>query len=280
MYADDSLLYITMNPDLRHSTISSLEQCTIDIQSFFLENKLSCNPSKTEIARLYSRFSNRMPIHSLNINQQCILISKEARNLGVSFDKHLTMSKHANNLCSTASLALRNFGRIRKYLDKSSTERLVHAFITSKLDYCNSLLYGLPAKQLSKIQRLQNSAVRLVTKTKRKDHTTPVLRQLHWLPINERIVFKVLLTFKIINGLAPSYLSCLLEHYVPKRTPRSASKGLLIVPKSTTTTYGDRTFSIAAPKLWNNLPATIRNAVSINQFKSLVKTNLCNIYFS
>ena len=106
--------------------------CFWGIQSFFLETKLSCNPSKTEIVHLYSRFSNHTPIYSLNINQQCILISKEAHNLGVTFDKHLTMSiVNITNLCSTASLALRNLGRVRKYLDKSSTERLVHAFITS-----------------------------------------------------------------------------------------------------------------------------------------------------
>ena len=129
---------------------------------------------------------------------------------------------HVNNLCRTDSLAIRNIGRIRKYLDQPSTERLVHAFVSSKLDYCNSVFYGLPAKQLSKLQRLQNSAARLVTKAQRRDHITPVLRQLHWLPINQRIVFKVLhITFKIINGYAPSYLSSSLESYKPKRALRN-----------------------------------------------------------
>lgn len=185
------------------------------------------------------------------------------------------MSGHVNNRCRTASLAIRNIGRIRKYLDQPSTEHLVHAFVTSKLDYCNSVLYGLPAKQLSKLQRLQNSAARLVTKAKRRDHITPVLRQLHWLPINQRIVFKVLLiTLKIINGYAPSYLSSLLESYKPKCALHSATKRLLIVPKSSTTTYGDRAFSIAAPKLWNNRPDSIKYAETVKQFISLVKTYL------
>lgn len=137
-------------------------------------------------------------------------------------------------------------------------------------------MYGLPAKQLSKLQRLQNSAARLVTKAKRRDHITPVLRQLHWLPINQRTVSKVLLiTLKIINGYAPSYLSSLLESYKPKRALHSATKRLLIVPKSSTTTYGDRAFfQFAAPKLWNNLPDSIKYAETVKQFISLVKTYL------
>ena len=125
------------------------------------------------------------------MNQHRIKIGGEARNLGVIFDKHLTMSGHVKNLCRTASLAIRNIGRIRKYLDQPITERLVHAFVSSTFDYCNSVLYGLPARQLRKLQRPQNSAARLVTKAKRRDHITPVLRQWHWLPINQRIVFKV-----------------------------------------------------------------------------------------
>ena len=145
MYADDSQLYITFNPDHRHSAIINLEQSINDIQSFFLENRFSNNPSKTEIVHFYSRFSNRAPISGINMNQHRISISGETRNLGVTFDKHLAMSGHVNNLCRTPTLAIRNIGRIRKYLDQPRTERLVHAFVSSKLDYCNSVLYGLPA---------------------------------------------------------------------------------------------------------------------------------------
>ena len=96
-------------------------------------------------------------------------------------------------------------GRVRKYINKSSTERLVHAFITSKLDYCNSLLYGLPSTVVQKLQRIQNTAARLFVKAKRTDHTSPILQQLHWLPVSERISFKILLpTYKTLNGYAPS----------------------------------------------------------------------------
>ena len=183
------------------------------------------------------------------------------------------MTTHINSVCRSASLALRNIGRVRKYLSQSTTERLVHAFITSKLDYCNSLMYGLPSTEIQKLQRIQNSAARLVVKCTCTNHISPFLYNLHWLPVSDRISFKILLlTYKAINGLAPSYVTRLLSPYVPGRKLRSSSQGLLTTPKSNTATYGDRAFSIAAPRLWNSLPYHIRNAQSVSHFKSLLKT--------
>ena len=222
-YADDSQIYITIHHDGRDTAIAVLEQCISDIQAFFKANNLSCNPTKTDIVHFYSRFSNLSMIPSINISQHVVSTSKETRNLGVIFDSHLTMSSHINSKCCSASLALRNIGRVRKYLNQANTERLVHAFISSSLDYCDSLLYGLPTKEINKLQRLQNSAARLVTKSKLREYITPVLKKLHWLPVDHRKIFKVLLiTFKIICGCAPSYLKDLQEPYVPRRSLRSA----------------------------------------------------------
>ena len=269
-YADDSQIYITIHYDGRDIAIAVLDQCISDIQAFFKANNLSCNPTKTDIVHFYSRFSNLSTIPSINISQHVASASKETRNLGLIFDSHLTMSSHINSICRSASLALRNIGRVRKYLNQANTERLVHVFISSRLDYCNSLLYGLPAKEINKLQRLQNSAARLVTKSKLREHITPVLKKLHWPPVDHRIIFKVLLiTFKIICGCAPSYLKDLLEPYIPRRSLRSATQGLLVAPKSSTRTYGDRAFSVAAPKLWNKLPTSLRTATSIRSFKDL-----------
>ena len=106
---------------------------------------------------------------------------------------------------------LRNISKIRKFLSKESTEILIYAFVSSKLDHCNSLLYGLPAYQLAKLQVLQNTAARVVSLTRKYDHITPVLQSLHWLPVKFRIVFKVLLlVYKALNGMAPPYLSDML----------------------------------------------------------------------
>jgi hypothetical protein len=137
-------------------------------------------------------------------------------------DRHLSMPNHVNNTFQKAYLGLRSIGKIRKYLSSSSTERLVHAFITSKLDYCNSLMYGLPVTELQKLQRIQN-AFRLVARVKRSEHIKPTLRKLYWLPVSQRICFKVLLfTYKALNSCAPSYITELITPYVPKRSLRSA----------------------------------------------------------
>ena len=198
LYADDSELYVAFNRRSRQSAITNLEICISDIQAFFSEIKLSCNPTKTEIVHLHSRFLNFTSIPGIHIGDHVVPISKEVCNLGTMFDKHLTMSSHINKICRSASLALRNISRVKKYLNQQSTERLVHAFIKSRLDYCNSLLYGIPAKEINKLQRLQNSAARLVTRSKIREHIIPILFKLHWLPVKRRITFKFLLmTFKI-----------------------------------------------------------------------------------
>ena len=131
-YADDSQIYITIHYDGRDTAIAVLDQCISDIQAFFKANNLSCNPTKTDIVHFYSRFSNLSTIPSINISQHVVSVSKETRNLGLIFDSHLTMSSHINSICRSASLALRNIGRVRKYLNQANTERLVHVFISSR----------------------------------------------------------------------------------------------------------------------------------------------------
>ena len=112
-------------------------------------------------------------------------------------------------------------------------ERLIHAFVSSKLDHCNSILLGLPSYELEKLQRLQNTAARLTVRAKKSTHITPVLKSLHWLPVKEKIVFKiVLVTYKILHGFAPAYLNELLLNYTPHRLLRSSSLNLLSIPKT------------------------------------------------
>ena len=179
------------------------------------------------------------------------------------------MASHITKLCAPSFYYVYNIRRIRKYLSRQSTEILVHAFITSRLDYCNGLLYGLPDCLLNKLQRVQNACARLIFREQKFCHVTPLIYELHWLPIKYRIEFKILLiTFKILNFLAPTYLLSLISLMLPsKYNLRNSIDNLLL-------TLGDRSFTFAAPKLWNALPFDIRSASTVSIFKAKLKTHL------
>ena len=179
---------------------------------------------------------------------------------------------HIKKICKTCHFHLTNISKIRSYLDCDSTEAIIHAFVTTNLDYCNAILYGLPKVLLSRLQIVQNRAARIVTFTKKYEHITPSLMALHWLPVDYRIIYKILLlVYKAINGFSPSYISNLLSFNSSSYSLRSCSNKLLQVPRSNLKSYGDRRFSIAGPKLWNSLPASLRNADSLNSFKKTFK---------
>ena len=142
------------------------------------------------------------------------------------------------------------------------------------------LYTGIDQSQLRRLQLVQNSAAGLFTCTKKRDHITPVLASLHWLPNRYRIDFKLLLTvYKSLHGLAPTYLSDILHHHIPSRALRSADQLLLDVPRTRLKTRGDRAFAVAAPRLWNSLPLHIRAAQSLNIFKSQLKTHLFSLAY-
>ena len=153
-----------------------------------------------------------------------------------------------------------------------------HKFhILSRIDYCNSLLAGITKQNLSMLQKIQNRAARLCLNVSRKSKipSLMLLYKLHWLPVAFRIDFQILLlTYKCLNGMAPSYLSELLSFRSVGRTLRSSSQSLLSVPKSRTKSFGERAFSTIAPRLWNGLPLSLRSAESIGSFKKDLKTLL------
>ena len=125
-----------------------------------------------------------------------------------------------NNICKSSYFHLRNLSTIRKYLTSNAAQSVIHAFISSKLDYCNALLYGLPKYVVERLQRIQNSAARVITFSRKFDHITPVLVDLHWLPVYYRVIFKMLLlTYKALHGLAPTYLSDLLCYRTSSYSP-------------------------------------------------------------
>ena len=169
---------------------------------------------------------------------------------------------HIGKVCRKAFHSLYNIRQIRKFLSDDSTKTLIHSFVASHLDYCNSLLYGIPQYQIDRLQRVLNAAARITCYIPRYAHITPTLMHLHWLPIRFRVHFKIaLLVFKALKGFAPPYLTELLKVKIPGRYAlRRNSQLLLEVPKTTCKTFGDRAFASAAPRIWNDLPLAIRES--------------------
>src|SRR3984885_4155488 len=154
---------------------------------------------------------------------------------------------------------------------------LVHSLVLSRIDYCNSVLYGLLKATLLPLTTVLHAAARLVKNLSPRDYITHSLRQLHWLPIQARISFKIcLFMFKIKSGTSPSYFSSLVTPCAAVESRhglRYASRGDFLV-KGANLQFGNRMFEVAGPAEWNFLPATIRNSSSINTFKSKLKTHL------
>ena len=172
---------------------------------------------------------------------------------------------------------LKNIQHIRKYLTPESTKTLVHAFVISRLDYANSLLYGISACLRHKLQVVQNRAARVIFLSSRFDRATPLLRSLHWLPIEQRIIFKILvITHNCLHEKGPSYLSDLLQWRTSSRQLRSIDN-LLLVEHRTLNKSGDRAFVNCAPVLWNKLPYSLRSS---SQFKKDLKTYIFTNYYS
>ncbi|XP_029929809.1 LOW QUALITY PROTEIN: uncharacterized protein LOC115374818 [Myripristis murdjan] len=258
-YADDVQLYISTESitTLTHSTLTNY---LTEIKSWMHSNFLQLNYDKSDMIIIGPKSLTKTAYNfSLTVDNSTLSPSNHIRNLGVILDSNLSLEHHVNHITRTAFFHLKNIARLRPSLSFSAAEILIHAFITSRLDYCNSILYGSSSKVLNKLQYIQNSAARLFTHTRSRDHITPVLQQLHWLPIPQRIHFKILLlTYKALHNQAPCYLTNMLHHHTPSRSLRSSD--LLSPPLRTKhRTWGDRAFSIAAPTLWNSLPNHIRD---------------------
>ena len=241
-----------------------------------------CCHSKTEILLIGSKhqLAKMQDNVDIQIGSNTVSPADTARNIGAVLDCHMKLESQINNTCRAAHFQLRNIRTISKYLPRTSLEVLFHAFVTSRLDHLNSLLIGLPNYLLAKLQRVQNTAARILTNTPRQEHITPTLRQLHWLPVKFCIDFKILLmTFKCLNNEAPQYLCDLLTQYSPQRSLRSADKHYLVQPRSRTQTFGDHTFSVTAPKLWNALPIEIQTSHSVGTFKTKLKTHFFKLAF-
>ena len=194
------------------------------------------------------------------------------KSLGVVLDDHLSFDKHVSDICKSTSFHTRALAHVRRSITTDMARTVATAIVGSKLDYCNSLLFGASDKNISRLQRIQNNLARVVTNRGRYDRITPILAELHWLPIKERIEFKLCtLTYKVRTNKQPAYLASCLTESGPTRTLRSASRHLLTVPR-TRTVAASRRFSVAAPTAWNRIPLAIRETETLASFRNKLKT--------
>jgi hypothetical protein len=281
-FADDTQLYDSAKPSQLLATVQTLQACISDVKQWMLENRLKLNDDKTE-ALLFSKksttTSHTLPL-SIQVGSSTIKFSPHARNLGFTITSDMSLDKHVSNVCRAAYFELHRLSSIRQHLTVQTANMLVCAFVLSRLDYCNALLSNAPLYLIDKLQKVQNSAARFVLKARKRDHATPLLKTLHWLPVKARIEYKVSsLCHNYFSGCSPAYFSALLVPYSAPRTLRSSSDSrLLCVPRVRSKTFGERTFSFHAATLWNALPADLRHTERSSSFKRALKTYLFKKY--
>ena len=276
LYADDTQLYISFSSSDSAHNLTVLSSCLDSVHSWFTINRLSVNSSKNEFLLVGTpQQRSKLTAMSVSFCGTALTPSDSCRNLGVVFDSDLSFKKHISNVCRLSFYHIRQLRQIRSSLDTNSAIILANALVSSKLDYCNSLYYNLPACSLKRLQVVQNALARVVVPSvKRSHHISPTLRQLHWLPIKQRIDYKIAsLTFKTLHFNQPSYLADLLVTETPSRSLRSFSLNKLKIPfiKSK---HGQCAFSFSAPTIWNSLPPHLRMCTSITTFHALLKTFL------
>ena len=276
-------MFISFKPGINESSaLIKLESCIESVRTWMASNYLKLNDDKSEFVIFGSPHNlAKVTTSAVKIGSHHITSSKVVRNIGAMFDSGLKMDSQVSSVSKSAWYHLYQISKIRQHLTTEQSKCAIHAYVTSRLDQNNSLLAGIPSYLLAKLQRIQNAAAKVISRGKKRDHVTPILKELHWLPVYERIIFKtVLLVFKTLNGIGPAYLQDIVCVYQPARSLRSSSTLLLSVPKTRSVSYGDCSFSSFAPKMWNSLPVEIRSCKTVSSFKTSLKTYLFKLAYN
>ena len=271
-FADDSNGRKTFSLSFQYDVLNNeVAKCLDEVTQWMNYQFLKINPDKTELLLLYPKsMESDVIIRGTIINdQQCIRYSEVVKNVGVWIDKHLDMKCHVNKVVSHCYKILKDIGRVRPVLSQTHTEMLVHSMISIRIDYCNSIFYNMGKSNLYKLQKVQNAAARLIVQKRRRESISNTLKQLHWLRIESRIIFKILLlVYKSIQGTCSNNLQLDFKSYNCR-----PEEFLMLKTGFCKTKYGKRTYDYVAPRLWNALPLHIRTEKLI-KFKKMVKTLL------
>ena len=274
IYADDGLIYLSA-ADL-NSSVDHLNASLVKITKLFEMNNLKINSDKTEVL-----FVDRKVAREINIrvNNEIVKSEDTLTVLGFIFDSKFNLQRQINSVCSSAYYILRKLFSIKAFLSFETRHLLCQSLILSRLDYCNSLYFGLPNYLLMKLQKIQNSAGRFVFQLKKGTPTSPYLHDLHWLPVSKRIEFKLLcIVFKVLNRnyLCPAFLRDILKLKQNSYSLRDGPK--LVVPR-VNSSLGRRSFSYCGAKLWNSLPQKMREETDFQLFRKSLKTHLFRSHY-
>jgi hypothetical protein len=236
---------------------------------------LALNGDKSEaiIFGTWQRLRHYPSFPGISIAGSTVPLSDKIKTLGVTLDSNLSLNSHTSSVCKSAFYHIRALRHIRKSLTDDMAMAVAVSLVQSRLDYANSLFFGISKSNLTKLQRVQNTLARIVLKRHPRHPSSGLLSELHWLPIDRRIEFKLAtITHKALFSHQPPYLSSLLHPYSPSRSLRSSDQQLLAIPRCTTE-FGRRSFSHAAPSVWNNIPIEIRSIPDITVFKRKLKSH-------
>ena len=279
-YADDTQLYISGSERDAASTMSKITDCIDAISLWMSSNRLKLNGDKTQFIWLGSR-QRLAKISKDNLVIQGAEISPldSVRDLGVIIDCKLTMEDHVNSVVKSCFFQLRQLRSIRRSLPTDARKALVHSFVASRIDYCNAILCGVSDRVVRRMQTALNAAARLVVDAGRRQHMTPILQSLHWLPVKQRILYKIgIISFHCVRGDGPAYLTEMFSRVSVtsgRANLRSAARGDFVIPRTNTMTFGPRSFRVSGPTFWNMLPLDMRDMnISPVTFKSKLKTFL------
>ena len=269
-FADDHQLLKTFLPILQVQALDNdINRCFEMISDWMQEYFLCLNPSKTKILVVKPpSLKNEIEIGGTFIGGNCVRFVTSAKNLGIILDDELSFEHQVTAVVKSCFVTIRKISKVKSFLSVDQLKTLVTSCVFSKLDYCNSIYYGMSTRLLLKLQSVQNSAARLIKSKINLAYipTSVYIRDLHWLPMKERIVFKVLfIVHKCLNGFAPASLADLFEYSTSDRTCK-------LVHRRSKRSYGKKAFSRCGPRLWNLLPIDIRLESITEEFKKQLKT--------
>ena len=250
-YADDLQLYTTVRTD-PSDDLRVLERCVADVSGWFLRNGLLFNSSKTEAVMFGIRqrlVRYRTHRNVVGVNDVTVNFVEAFKLLGVTLDGALTFDKHVSDVVRACNYHIRALRHIRPLLSLDSAKMVAAAIVGARLDYCNSALHGMSERNLDRLQRVQNSLARTVCCAKWSDSATELRQTLHWLPIRQRIEYKIaVMTFNARTARGPRYLSELITNELPTRILRSSGPAKLLEQRSSLD-FGSFAFSRAAPRM-------------------------------